>query len=159
MVETIDQYLIDVTQGVFNTMLNQKVDPLPVGIDHGVPTVMELPGVNGSIGFGGKMTGTLFFSVPEPVAHRMASIILGGLCEVGPRELCDVVGEVTNMLAGGCKSRLCDKGLPVVMTIPNIIRGKSLRLTGRDLTFMVRRRFHAAGLDGDVDVILMGKVE
>jgi chemotaxis protein CheX len=159
MVELIDQFIIEVTHGVFNTMLNQKVVPLPTGEGHGMPMVMEVPGVNGSVGFGGKMAGTLFFSVPETVAHRMATILIGGLCEVGPHELCDVVGEVTNMLAGGCKSRLCDAGYPVFMTIPNIIRGKSLRLSGRGVSFMVRRRFHAAGLDGDVDVLVMGKVD
>lgn len=118
MVEAIDKYLVEVTRGVFSTMLNQQVQPAPPAPDHGKPGALELPGINGAIGFGGKVTGTLFFSAPEETAQKMAEIILGGLCEVGPRETSDVVGEITNMLAGGCKSRLCDAGYPVVMSIP-----------------------------------------
>jgi chemotaxis protein CheX len=159
MVQAIDQYLVDVTRGVFSTMMNQRVEPAPPAPDNGTPCAVDLPGINGSIGFGGKLTGTLFFSVPEVIAEKMANIILGGLCEVGPHELCDVVGEVTNMLAGGCKSRLCDSGFPVVMSIPNIIRGTSLKVSGRDLSFVVRRHFVIPGLGGDVDVIMMGKVD
>ncbi len=159
MVEAIAQYLVDVTRGVFSTMLNQSVEAIPLPPDSGKPGIVELPGINGSIGFGGKMTGTLFFSAPQEVAEKMANIILGGLCEVGPRETNDVVGEVTNMLAGGCKSRLCDAGVPVVMSIPNILRGHSLKVTAKDLSFLVRKRFKVPALAGEVDVIMMGKLE
>jgi CheY-specific phosphatase CheX len=159
MVEAIEQYLVDVTRGVFSTMLNQTVEPVPGPPDSGKPGVVELPGINGSIGFGGKMTGTLFFSAPMNVAEKMANILLGGLCDVGARETCDVVGEVTNMLAGGCKSRLCDAGITVVMSIPNIIRGQSLKVSSKDLTFIVRKHFKVPALGGEVTVIMMGKLE
>jgi CheY-specific phosphatase CheX len=140
-------------------MLNQTIEPLPVSADGGKPGSLELHGINGSVGFGGKMTGTLFFSTSQEIAEKMANIIIGGLCEVGIRETCDVVGEITNMLAGGCKSRLCDAGIPVVMTIPNIIRGQPLKVSAKDLTFLVRRRFKVSALGGEVDVIMLGKME
>lgn len=159
MVEAIEQYLVEVTRGVFSTMLNQSVEPVPTPRDCEKVGIVDLPGINGSIGFGGKMTGTLFFSAPQEIAEKMASIILGGLCEVGPREISDVVGEVTNMLAGGCKSRLCDAGIPVVMSIPNILRGQSLKVSAKDLTFLVRKRFKVPAMAGEVIVIMMGKLE
>jgi CheY-specific phosphatase CheX len=159
MVKAIEQYLVDVTRGVFTTMLNQMIEPLPVSAEEGKPGSLELHGINGSVGFGGKMTGNLFFSTSPEIAEKMAHIIIGGLCEVGPKEICDVVGEITNMLAGGCKSRLCDAGIPVVMTIPNIIRGQALKVSAKDLTFLVRRSFKVPALGGEVDVILLGKIE
>ena len=37
----------------------------------------------------------------------------------------DVIGELTNMIAGGLKSAYCDAGYPCSISIPTIIRGKS----------------------------------
>ena len=40
----------------------------------------------------------------------------------------DAVGELTNMLAGMIKSRLCDKGVTCVISIPAVVRGQSFRI-------------------------------
>jgi CheY-specific phosphatase CheX len=159
MVEVIEQYLVDVTRGVFSTMLNQTIEPIPAPAGAGQAGIVQLPRINGSIGFGGKMTGTLFFSASMEMAEKMANIMIGGLCDVGPKETCDVVGEVTNMLAGGCKSRLCDSGISVVMSIPNIIQGHSLKVSAKGLSFLARKHFKVPALGGEIEVMLMGKLE
>jgi chemotaxis protein CheX len=42
----------------------------------------------------------------------------------------DAIGELSNMVAGYVKSRLCDAGLPCVLTIPSVVRGQGLRVEG-----------------------------
>ena len=38
----------------------------------------------------------------------------------------DAIGEITNMIAGGFKNKLCDLGLPCMLTLPTIMRGQHL---------------------------------
>ena len=42
----------------------------------------------------------------------------------------DAIGELSNMVAGYVKSRLCDSGLPCVLTIPSVVRGQQLSVEG-----------------------------
>ena len=43
----------------------------------------------------------------------------------GENEVNDVIGEASNMVAGGLKSWLCDSGADCAMSTPAIIRGNS----------------------------------
>ena len=79
--------------------------------------------------------------------------------EIGEREISDVVGELTNMLAGGCKSRLCDQGCPVAISIPNIIRGESVRAAGKNISFTLSREFRIPDLGESLRIIVIGKFE
>jgi len=42
----------------------------------------------------------------------------------------DAIGELSNMVAGYVKSRLCNGGLPCVLTIPSVVRGQQLSVEG-----------------------------
>ena len=42
----------------------------------------------------------------------------------------DAIGELSNMVAGYVKSRLCDSGLPCTLTIPSVVRGQELSVEG-----------------------------
>jgi chemotaxis protein CheX len=109
-------------------------------------------------GFGGNVTGTLFFSVSFPQAAEMAGALLGEAPEPESRECLDVVGELTNMIAGGVKTRLQNLGYSMVMSIPNIIRGPQIRVAGKDVEFKVEREF-ALGSSGEVArIIMIGRV-
>src|SRR5688572_11057404 len=138
--QQLDTFLIESVKDVCSTMLNWPVDSGTLD-GNGQPAPFELHQINGCIGFGGKMTGSLFLSCSENLAVQMARTILGGEHSPGSREVSDVVGELTNMLAGGCKSRLCDHDCSVVMSIPNIIRGKLIRAASKDVKFMLQRQF------------------
>jgi hypothetical protein len=63
------------------------------------------------------------------------------------------------MLAGGCKSRLCDHDCSVVMSIPNIIRGKLIRAASKDVRFMLQRQFVEPIAGENFKVIALGKFE
>ena len=42
----------------------------------------------------------------------------------------DAIGELSNMVVGYVKSRLCNSGLPCVLTIPSVVRGQQLSIEG-----------------------------
>lgn len=157
--DVIKSYLSTVPRDVFSTMLGWEVEPKEVPVDPACNSRLELRGINGSIGFGGKMTATLFVSADESLARRMAQQVLGDPALESMHEICDVFGEITNMVAGGCKSRLCDNGMPVVMSIPNVIRGRALSATGRDVRFLVRVDFVVSASREEFSVVLFGKFE
>jgi chemotaxis protein CheX len=156
--DQLDSFIVESVMDVCSTMLNWPVTESAREGD-GQPGPFELHQINGCIGFGGKMTGSLFLSCSENLAVQMARAILGTDLAAGAREVSDVVGELTNMLAGGCKSRLCDHDCSVVMSIPNIIRGKLIRAASKDVRFMLQRQFVEPIAGENFKVIALGKFE
>jgi CheY-specific phosphatase CheX len=156
MTDTFDQFVVAATKDVFATMLSWPVETALAKEGNGEPQPFGLLAINGSIGFGGRVTGSLFFSASDVLALAVSRQLLGE--HVGPGEVSDVIGEMTNMLAGGCKSRFCDSGYTVVMSIPNVIRGTRLWASGRDVQFMVRRSFAVPSVGETFQVVLLGKI-
>jgi chemotaxis protein CheX len=106
---------------VFDTMLSQKAILAPKA-----KTVQFSERVTGSGGFvGEKVAGTVYLHLSVPMANHMAA----AMARLAPDEIPDdsavndVVGEITNMLAGGLKSWICDAGFQCVASTPTIIRG------------------------------------
>jgi chemotaxis protein CheX len=66
----------------------------------------------------------------------------------------DAFGELTNMIVGHIKSRLGDRGIQCVLTIPSILRGSHFTI---ESTSSTRRRvstFRCAGSPVVVEVLL-----
>ena len=117
--EYITSHLVD----VFDTMLAKKAAPAG---DAKPPHHAEH--ISGSVGLGGEtVTGAVYLHLSAAFAGQAAAAMLGLPPEesLGDAEVNDVVGEVTNMLAGGLKSALCDAGSPCAVSTPAIIRGTS----------------------------------
>lgn len=157
MISDLDAHLVEATRDVFGTMLGWPVETSPTGDSGLEPRPFELLDVNGQIGFGGQLTGSLFLSVSEALAHDIARQILGA--HAGAGDVSDVIGELTNMLAGRCKSRLSEVGCATAMSIPNVIRGLKLWASGKDVKFMLRRSFTIPANGGNFVVILLGKMD
>jgi chemotaxis protein CheX len=106
---------------VFETMLSMKAKPVPGGP---LPAFAER--TTGSVGFGGEsVTGAVYLHLSSDFANQIAITMLGlppGE-NLGENEVNDVIGECTNMIAGGFKSALCDKGHECAVSTPAIIRG------------------------------------
>lgn len=158
-VEPIVDFIKEVTPRVFENMLSFEVKPgeTIMRVDGFKPFL--LTGLNGGIGFGGQLTGTLFLSLQSPIARAVGEAVLGEVVAEDSRELMDVVGELTNMLAGGVKTRLCDTGLNIVMSIPSLIRGPSIRVAGKNLDFSIKQPFTITGIDAPFAVFMLGKME
>ena len=89
-----------------------------------VPTQLPHGLVTGMIGMGGKSTGFLTFTVPE----RAALLAVSGLLQdefasLNPQVI-DGLGEITNIIAGGFKTRLSNSSWMIsTITIPSVIIG------------------------------------
>jgi CheY-specific phosphatase CheX len=117
----VGQFLTEHLQQVFETMLAMKVTL------QDEPRCLQLSAqIAGSVGLAGeKIQGALYLHLPPELAVQMTRALLALPAEegVGDPEVNDVVGETTNMLAGGLKSLLCDHGLSCAMSTPAVIRG------------------------------------
>lgn len=119
----VRQFLTKHLVEVFETMLSLQATPSP-----DVDLVQNAERVTGSVGFGGEtVNGVVYLHLSGPFARKVAAAMLG----MTPEEISseadenDAIGEVTNMLAGGLKSALCDSGAPCAVSTPAIIRGNS----------------------------------
>jgi len=109
---------------VFSTVLTMTAQPVPLTeIRHGDDMLIA-----GSVGFVGDVSGVVYIYVKASFARTLASRMLGmPEAELDGDELIgDVLGELSNMIVGSTKSRLCDSGAACVLTVPSIVRGQHL---------------------------------
>ena len=146
----IREFLVGHLAEVFSTML-----ALPA-----LPVAEPLPSspqecLSGLVGFAGKsVTGAVYLHVPAPFARRITCAMLGMPAEEvpGDADVNDVTGEVTNMLAGGLKSWLCDAGAACALTTPAIIRGSSFRILASEGVSQIQFPFASDGHRGLLEV-------
>jgi chemotaxis protein CheX len=126
MIEDIEMLIGSAVAEVFGTMLNLPVAPevKDTPIQNGEPHVAS------SVGFIGRLTGVVFLYSTNSFAKRMTGKLLGMEDnEVDGDEMVnDAMGEIANMVVGNIKSRLSDRGMPCVLTIPSIVRGHHLSI-------------------------------
>lgn len=128
LAQTFDlrQFLNHHLADVFSTMASMQATAAP---DGSMPHFEER--VTGSVGFGGEnVTGAVYLHMSAGLAVQVTARMLGLPPEeiTGELEVNDVVGEMTNMLAGGLKSTLCDLGATCAVSTPAIIRGTAFQI-------------------------------
>ena len=103
----------------------------------------------GSVGFVGHIDGIIYLCIPDDFVQDAAGRVLGlSAAEIemsGDSVLKDVVGEITNMTVGGFKNALCDIGFPCKLTLPTIVRGDHLAISGLKNTERHIFHFDCAG--------------
>lgn len=112
--------VISATRDVFEMMLG--CTPKRSGLQlkgPGTPThdVSAVIGVTGS-----NSRGTIVLSFSKEVAIQALERILGTVQSEINAEVCDAVGELTNMIAGAAKAQLAHLDLSI--SIPNIVVGR-----------------------------------
>lgn len=89
--------------------------------------------IMGSVGFTGKATGVVYLyagmSFARDVTCRMLGITESDLDDGDM--VCDALGELSNMVTGHVKTRLCDAGWTCTLTIPTVVRGQQLTVKGQ----------------------------
>ena len=154
MIEDIEQLIGTAVGEVFGTMLNLPVAPEPkdTPIQNGEAHVAS------SVGFIGRLTGVVFLYSTNTFAKRMTGRLLGlEQHEVeGDEMVNDAMGELANMVVGNIKSRLSDRGMPCVLTIPSIVRGQHLSI--EPVSSTQRRVFSFRSVDNQrvVELLLKG---
>ncbi len=106
------------TRTVFETMLGCTPRRTGLSLKERMVPHYELSAV---IGISGRAAGIIVVSLPEATAvqvlHRLVGIEADGITT----EVCDAVGELTNMVAGASKSQLAE--LELSISIPTVISG------------------------------------
>ena len=106
------------TLQVFDTMVNMQGVVLSRSVE---PSDIPVNGVGGCVSFAGNLSGVVYLLMSESLAQRIARTLLG-CATAEPAEVKDVVGELTNMVAGGLKNQLAQEGFDSCLTIPTFIR-------------------------------------
>lgn len=106
------------TREVFETMLG--CTPKRVGLkikDH----VTSENSVSGLIGITGLTIGTISVRLPEDMAIEVLDRMTGTRADSVTPDVCDAVGELTNMIAGSAKAQLAH--LDLSLSLPNVVTG------------------------------------
>jgi CheY-specific phosphatase CheX len=110
---------------VFETMLSMSVT-VETGHDH-----VDIAGHRfvGTVSVAGKIMGNLSLHVGQDFARLITAEMLGSEPdEVEIDEVEDVIGELSNMVGGNVKSRLCDENFTCQLSIPSITSGSDFRI-------------------------------
>jgi chemotaxis protein CheX len=130
-INTLDlkEFLINATSNVFDMMLCMEAE----FIDLDIQSPAGDSRIVGSVSFAGKVMGNINIDVNDDFARVMAAAILDvELDEIeGEEEIYDVIGEVSNMIGGDIKSRLCDAGYLCELSIPSITSGHNYRIESK----------------------------
>jgi chemotaxis protein CheX len=118
-------------KNVFQTMIKRPaVDCVGAACTEPRPTSFH---VIGSVGFAGEANGIVYLCMSDELAIFATSEVLGmSRAEVemtGPDILKDTIGEITNMTAGAFKNQIYDLGFPCKLTLPTLLRGKTLTVS------------------------------
>ncbi len=115
------------TQEVFDTMLSMELSEQEL-TDFG-----DTSRIVGSVSLAGTASGTVNIHVSDSFACQITANMLGmELDEIeSDDEVHDVIGELSNMIGGDLKSRLCDAGFPCELSIPSITSGKDFSIESK----------------------------
>ena len=94
-------------------------------------TPISLPqaSITGIIGMNGKCTGFLTLSLPERVANLAVSGMLQDEFTKVNNQVLDGIGEMTNIICGGIKTRLYNTAWMIdSITIPSVIIGENYNI-------------------------------
>ena len=125
-IDQIDEFTRYAVKEVFKSMVSMEVRAEPPS-----PLTADPEGeIMGSVGFIGEANGVIYVRAGIGFARTITSRILGiSESEVGSGEmLTDAIGELSNMVVGYVKSRLCDGGFSCVLTVPSVVQGHELKV-------------------------------
>jgi chemotaxis protein CheX len=119
----MNEFLISPVQESIVNILSTMADLLPQSEEPMLKSgEFDSGDVTGVIDLVSKQnTGSIAISFTKPVALEIARRMLGLEADVSDAELKDLVGEITNMMAGGAKAKLFEHGYDYEMAIPNVI--------------------------------------
>lgn len=151
------QDFVDVTVEVLVTM--GGMDVVSQGIreingNSGGLGITDCKDITGLLEFSGGRKGALLMTMPEEMALKAVGGMLGMELTEIDEDVCDGVGELINIIAGGAKTKLQEKGVDFELSIPNTVIGKSHQITTPASTSRVRCEFEAAGEGFFIEVYL-----
>jgi chemotaxis protein CheX len=114
MIADLDELIAGAVTEVFSTMLGMNMTRAPIETDQANGETH----IAGAVGFVGRVSGVAYIFTGLSFARRITEAEIEGDEMVN-----DAMGEMANMLVGHIKSRITDRGMPCVLTIPSVVRG------------------------------------
>jgi CheY-specific phosphatase CheX len=153
-INTLDfkEFLMNAIGNVFDLMLSMEAEFIDAGFQ---PTPGDSQ-IVGTVSFAGKVMGNINIQVNDAFARVMTSAILDmELDEIeGEEETYDVIGEVSNMIGGDLKSRLCDAGYLCQLSIPSITSGHNYKIESKNWELHESVDFRCRPHTGRVEVYI-----
>lgn len=115
--------VLSATRSVFEMMLDCIPTRTGLGLKDENSPDYEVSSV---IGISGRMRGTLILGLSSAVACEVLRRMVGTQTDQVNNEVCDAVGELTNMIAGAAKAQLARFELS--LSLPNVVTGSGHRL-------------------------------
>lgn len=117
---------IQATSHVLGTMASLTCEP---GSPFIKPDKKTWGVVTGIIGMGGEnINGNMIVSFEQDCVLKVVNTMLMENFQEINADVIDAVGELTNMICGGAKMRLAEKGYVIAMASPVMIAGKGVEL-------------------------------
>ena len=121
---------VDVINPFLSSLLNVLSTMANISAKPGKPTLKgnakargDITGIMGMSG--NKMRGSISITLSKKVALKITANMLGEqLTEITP-DVLDLTGEITNMVTGGAKNLLGEKGYDFDMATPTVINGSN----------------------------------
>jgi chemotaxis protein CheX len=118
-----------VIASVENCLLMCELSVRVVGVTK-IPVQLPRTPITGLIGLSGKCTGFISVSMPERVATLTVSKMSMEECTAINAQVVDGIGEITNIIAGGLKTKLFNTAWTVNnITIPSVILGDNYNIS------------------------------
>lgn len=136
----LKMFIDDAVITVFDTMLAMELYPSASGA-HFKPDAEQ---VIGMVGLAGGVTAVICLRVTETFAGRLTEAMLGLGPDTTPSasDVNDVIGELTNISAGKLKSCFRVPGQPCSLSLPTIVRGRSIDMESMSGTERHSFTFH-----------------
>lgn len=103
----------------------------------------ECMDITGILGFSGGRQGSIIMTFSEKLALRIVGGMLGIEFEEFDTDVRDGIGELVNIVAGGAKTRLQNRGINFELSIPNTILGRDHKITAATITNRTRIEFES----------------
>ncbi len=115
--------LLEGVKEVFETMIFMDIEESPEPEEK-----IEDDSLLGSITFKGNIEGCLAIRCGVPCAKTIAANMLGMDLseEISQPEICDAIGEVSNMVLGSIKARIQENTGDLQVSIPTVVSGQNL---------------------------------
>jgi len=151
------QDFIDITLEVMETMANIKVTSkgsVEINGSHAGLDVTSCMDITGILGFSGGRRGSILVTFSAETALKAVGGMLGIEFDKIDGDVRDGVGELVNMIAGGAKTKLQNKGVDFELSIPNTVIGNQHEITAPQSTSRVRMDFESTAGNFFIEVYL-----
>lgn len=121
-VEFINPFLSSMLN-VMSTMAQMELTPEKPKLKKDDVAMGDVSGLIGMVS--DKAKGSLSITFDGPLALATMKGMVGEAPDEVNEEITDLVGEITNMVTGGAKRMLSEKGIEFDMATPMVVSGKS----------------------------------